>query len=435
MLFGILYDVCLFILSLIALPIVVWQRFRFGKYKNSLAQRLGIRLPSFVKKEGESVIWLHTISMGETRAAIPFFQKLKVEYPNSRIVISSITETGHIEAKRSMPGADSHFYLPVDFSFVMKKMMKKIKPDVVVLLESDFWYQFLKHAKKSGAKTLLINGKLSERSFRRFSKVRFFFIRLFACFDKLCVQSSEYAKRFETLGDDPSKVVVTGNIKLDASFSLLTQEEKIAFRGQMGIAENDLVIALGSSHFPEEEKILEALGNLFSKHPTAKILIVPRHPERFTEVEELLKHKGITYTLFSKRHECVNPLAQVILIDAMGVLIKCYQISDLAIVCGSYTDKVGGHNIFEPILLGVPVFFGPHMFSQRDLRDLVKPSGAGLQVPIENLGIAVDEFFSSKEIRDQYRKNCFILRDEVKGAFARTWNVCSSIMDSVLKKK
>lgn len=435
MIFGILYDFCLFLLSLAALPIVLWQRFRFGKYKNSLSQRLGLRLPSFMKQEGEKVIWIHTISMGETRAVIPFFQKLKIEYPNAKIVVSSITETGHQEAKKSMPGADVHFYLPLDFSWVMKKLMRRIKPDVVVLIESDFWYQFLLQAKKMGAKTLLINGKLSERSFRRFSKVRFFFARLLACLDKLCVQSAEYAKRFELLGEDPSRVVVTGNIKLDATFPILTDEEKLIFRKQLGIGLSDPVVAIGSSHAPEEEIILNALEPFWNKHPSAKLLLVPRHPERFAEVETLLKNKGISYSLYSKRHEDLNPHARVILIDAMGALIKCYQISDLAIVCGSYTEKVGGHNIFEPILLGVPVFFGPHMFSQRDLRDLVKPSGAGMQVPIENLGVSVEEFFSNKEKRGQYKQKCLILRDEVKGAFAKTWKECALIIDAVLKKK
>lgn len=433
MLFSLFYDLVLFLLSLLALPFLFWQRLLHGKYNRSLGQRLGLVLPELCKKEGEKLIWIHTISMGETRALIPFFQKVKKEYPHAKVVISTITETGQAEARKSMPEADAHFYLPLDFSFTMKRMMRRLRPDAVVLVESDFWFQFLYQAKKRGAKTMLINGKLSERSFRRFSKASFFFKRILRCLDKVCVQSAEYAKRFESLGASLSQLVVTGNIKLDASLQVLSLKEKLSFKKDLNIGSTDFVITAGSTHAPEEELILAAFEPLWKKYPSLKLLLVPRHPERFDEVETLLKTKGMHYSLFSDKGALQRSSSQVILVDAMGILSKCYQISDLAIVCGSYTEKVGGHNIFEPVLLGIPVFFGPHMFSQRDLRELVKPSGAGKQVLIEDLSPEIDQFLSSQQERAGYQQKCIILREEVKGSLEKTWQALAPFLQSALQ--
>ena len=432
MVFSLLYNLVFGVLLMIALPVVLFQRIRLGKYKNSLLQRLGLVFPLFIKKEGERVIWIHTISMGETRAVIPFYQKIKTQYPHAKIVISTVTETGQAEAKKSMPSADAHFYLPVDFSWTMKKLMKRIQPDVVILTESDFWYQFLYQAKKQGAKTLLINGKLSERSFKRFLKVRFFFTRFLRCLDKLCVQSSEYALRFELLGAPTTKISVTGNIKLDASLPLFSETEKNEFRSELGIGLSDFVLTAGSTHDPEEDQILSSLEKIWDTHPSFKLILVPRHPERFAEVQALLQSKGVSYSLYSQRGQKTS--SRVILIDAMGVLLSCYQIADLALVCGSFTDRVGGHNIFEPILLGVPVFFGPYMHSQRDLRDLVKLSGSGKQVTINELFTAVDSYISNPLQRKVLREHCLVLREEVKGAIDKTWRESSHILGSALQK-
>ena len=430
MVFTLLYNVVLGFLMIFALPVILFQRIRFGKYKNSLLQRLGLFSPSFTKKEGEKLVWIHTISMGETRAAIPFYQKIKSEYPHAKIVISTVTETGQIEAKKSMSSADAHFYMPVDFSFTMKKLMKRIQPDIVVLTESDFWYQFLFQAKKQGAKTLLINGKLSERSFNRFKKARFFFTKFLSCLDKICVQSSEYALRFELLGASTSKIAVTGNIKLDASLPEFSEAQKRDFRSELGIGLSDFVLTVGSTHDPEEEQILLRLEKIWDAHPCFKVILVPRHPERFTEVEDLLKRMGISYSLYSQRAE--KQSSRVILIDSMGVLLCCYQIADLAVVCGSFADKVGGHNIFEPILLGVPVFFGPYMYSQRDLRDLVKLSGSGKQVSIDELYPAIASYIVNPQERKTLRENGLVLREEVKGALEKTWRESSSIFKEAL---
>jgi 3-deoxy-D-manno-octulosonic-acid transferase len=434
MLLRFLYDILLFIVVILALPVVAVQRLRIGKYRASLIDRLGLTLPTFQKKAGDQVIWIHTISLGETKAIVPFFHKIKSSYPHAKIVVSTITETGMAEAKKQMPSADQHFYFPVDFSWTMKKLMKRISPDIVIMTESDFWFQFLYYAKKARAKIFLVNGKMSERSFRRFIHFNFFIRKILSCFDKLCVQSSLYKERFLQLGAVERQVVVTGNIKLDATYDRLSIEQKKQLKEELGIDDDDQVVAAASTHFPEEDMILTILGPWLAKDQRHKLMIIPRHPERFSYVQSLLLKKGLSFSLYTQRGSLTHHSSQIILIDAMGVLTEIYQISDLALVCGSFCDAVGGHNIFEPVLLGVPVFFGPHMFSQRDLRDLLKPSGAGRQVTLEDLASSVDAFFSRDVERDHMKKCCITISQEIQGSLLKTWSEIDPILSKVLEK-
>ena len=435
MLFTLVYNCIIFLLAVVSLPYLLYQRLRFGKYKDNICQRLGFSLPSYQKKEGERLVWIHTISMGEAIAASPFYHKLKEEYPLSKVVISTVTETGMAQAKKKMAGADAYFFLPLDFSWNLKRLVKKLKPDLFILTESDLWFQMIYQSKKSGAKCILINGKLSDRSFHRFSNVGFFFKKMLGCFDLLCVQSEQYRDRFHKLGAFASQIKVTGNIKLDSKITLMSDDEKKAFSSKLGIQNQDKIVTLGSTHFPEEEMILSVLDPIVRNDPHFKILIAPRHPERFQEVERLLKKKMIPYALFSQLKEPLDCQAKVVLIDAMGVLTKCYQISSLAIVCGSYTDRVGGHNIFEPVLLGTPVFFGPHMFSQRDLRDLIKTSKAGKQVSLEDLKANIEVFFSSIDLQNKMKRECISMQISAKGATEKTWNFCFPTIEKGLEEK
>ena len=195
--FSLLYDFSLLLLGLIALPKLLWGRLRYGKYRESLPSRFGKKLPSLERKD--LTIWISTISVGEARAAVPLLKKMKA-HPNASIVVSSVTETGHAEAKRCMKEADCHFFMPLDFSWIVKKTLQRIKPDVLIVVESDFWYHLMHFAKAQGTKVLLVNGKMSKRSLNRFLKLPFFTKKLFSEFDHLYVQSSRYKERFVQLG-------------------------------------------------------------------------------------------------------------------------------------------------------------------------------------------------------------------------------------------
>lgn len=411
--FSLFYNVMLFVLAIISLPKLLWQWFVLGKYRESLSQRLGIYLPGFTPKKGQTVIWIHAISMGETRAIVPLFRMIKQARPDAAIVLSTTTETGNAEAKRSMPDADAHFFLPLDFSWMIRKVMDRIRPSTLILSESDFWYHLLKISKERGVKVALVNGKVSERSCNRFRKVRCFTRHIFSNFDILCVQSELYQGRFVSMGIPAEKIFVTGNLKLDAPVKKMNPSELQQLRNSLKIVPTDRVLVVGSTHAQEEDLLLTVIDLARKKIPNLKTLIVPRHPERFNEVAQLIKNRGLTRFRFSEQVSIESP---IILIDTMGKLSECYQIADVAIVGGSYVSHVGGHNIFEPIPFGVPVLFGPHLHSQPDLRELVLTAKAGKEVAIDDLPQALIEILENPEIHQQYADACKKLATSVQGA-------------------
>lgn len=422
--FSLFYNLSLLVLALITLPKLLWQWFVMGKYRESLRYRLGIELPVFTPKKGQEVIWIHAISMGETRAVIPLFRKIREAYPDAAVVISTTTETGNAEAKRSMPDAQAHFFLPLDFSWIIRRLMERIQPSMLIMCESDFWYHLLKIAKDRGVKVALVNGKVSERSSSRFKKIPFFTRRIFSQFDMLCIQSERYRQRFLAMGVPGEKMHVTGNLKFDAPSKKMGTIELQTLRDKLKIAERDLVLVIGSTHSPEEEWFLSALSLVWQRVPNLKVLLVPRHPERFNEVAHLIKERAI---LFNRYSENKKSNERLVLIDAMGLLNQCYQVADIALVGGSYVSHVGGHNIFEPVIYGVPVFFGPHMHSQPDLKELILTSEAGQEVRIEKLAQALIDILENRSIRAKYANSCNELAASVHGATQRTFDYISQL--------
>lgn len=417
--FSFLYNLSLVFLAAIMLPKLIWQWCRHRKYRNSFKARLGISLPVFTPQKGQEVIWMHAVSMGETRAIIPLFQKIRQAFPQAAIVISTTTETGLNEAKRSMPDANAHFFLPLDFSWSIRQILDQIQPNRLVLCESDFWYHLLKLSKDRGVRIQLVNGKVSERSCQRFSKLPFFTHKLFSNFDELCVQSERYRDRFIRMGVPLQKIFVTGNLKFDSPTKKMEPAEQKAFRESLSILDTDRTLVIGSTHAPEEDLILSSLTTVWNNFPQLKVLLVPRHPERFNEVAHLIQEKGIACRRFSEKKKGNEKL---ILIDAMGKLNQCYQIADVAIVGGSFTSHIGGHNILEPIAFDIPVFFGPHMHGQPDLEEIVLQSGAGKQIAIGQLSSALNEILKDAGLRDQYIKSCNKLAQSIQGATDRTFS-------------
>ncbi len=415
MLFRFFYDCALFFLGLCCLPKLVWQ---WGKYGQHFKERLGLRFPDTPSKG--PLIWIHAVSLGETRAVVPLYKQLRKTHPTCAVVISSTTETAYKEAKRSMADADAHFFLPLDFSWIMRRLCIRLKPRLLILMESDFWYQLLKAVKDQGGRTALVNGKVSETSARRFRWFRFFSKRLFACIDCFCVQNNRYAELFKQIGADPAKIAVTGNLKLDAVFPQLSPSEKAEWRRDLGIASTDRVVVIGSTHDPEEEQLLKALAPVWQQIPDLKILLVPRHSERFAPVAQHLRQHGYPYIAYSQRAQKTDR-ERIILIDAIGILNTCYQLAEVAIVAGSFTDRVGGHNIFEPVAIGVPVLFGPHMQTQLDFVHLILTAEAGKQVTLDALPQALLDLLTHPEKRLKMGERGLQLSAQAKGATLRTW--------------
>lgn len=412
----VLYEVTLWLLALLALPKFLYAHFVQKKYQQSFSKRFGKDFPK-IEKGDRRLIWIHAVSVGETKAVSALAKSLK-EDGNPILIISNVTETGHAEAMRSIPEADYHVFLPFDFYAVIRPIVNRLKPDLVLLTETDFWFNFLRAAKCQGAKIAVVNGKLSERSTARFKTFSFFSKYLFSDIDLFCLQSQLYANRFKFLGVPETKIVVTGNLKFDNHPTHLTDCEKADLRAKLGVLEGDKVVVVGSSHDPEEKFLMTAMQNLLEKEQALKVILVPRHPEKFDLVANWLQNYPVAFQKFSDGEISIK--TPIILLDAMGMLGKCYQIADVAIVAGSYIKTVGGHNILEPLWHGVPTIFGPYMHGQPDLVEAATTYRAGLQVPIENLSASIHGLLTGGTQVEVLKQGCAQLIDAMQGSTKRT---------------
>lgn len=385
--FSFFYNACLILLGLLALPKLLLS---WSKYKGSILYRLGLKSPN-LQLSTAPVFWIHAISAGETKAATALIAQLQHIFPSAQIVISNTTRTGHMEAKKSLPQAKAHFFLPLDFSWIMRRLVKQVSPSALFLIESDFWFHLIYHVKKIGGKVVLVNGKISERSYKRFQFFSYFTQKLFPLFDLFLVQNNTYFERFSHLISS-HKIHITGNLKWDVKPDLLSSSQKEDLKKQLKLSNKAIIIA--STHDPEEKWLLEKLDLLWQLFPALKVLIAPRHPERFQNVSSLLQKKNYSYALSSNPSQITGE-EQVLLIDQMGQLTKLYQIVDLAIVGGSFISHVGGHNIFEPVSVGTPVLFGPHMHTQRDLQQQILADHSGLEITLDNLVETISKLLSS----------------------------------------
>lgn len=427
----ILYEITLALIAVVALPKLLYHLIVHKKYRNSLSVRLGIGYPSIQRKK-TPLIWIHAVSVGETKAIATLARELKKRYPDVELVVSSTTETGHAEAKRSLAFAEKHVYLPFDFSFIVKPILSKASPDLVLLCESDLWYNFLRHAKKQGARIALVNGKMSHLSMKRFKWIEFFSKSLMNFFDVLCLQNDLYQHRFTEAAAPKQKMVVTGNLKLDEEYPRLIPEEVLKWKKKLGIELDQLILTIGSTHNPEEQIFINILKKVWKQFPNLKVLLVPRHPERFKEVAGLLHSNQISMISFTNIENATGA-EKIILMDTMGMLRMCYQLSDIALVGGSYTSKVGGHNILEPCWYGKPVLFGPHMHTQLELVDLMKYYQAGIQTTEIGLETHLLQWIKNPLEREEIGQRGLHLVKEVKGSTKRTLSALQPIL-SVLER-
>ncbi|HEX2583314.1 MAG TPA: glycosyltransferase N-terminal domain-containing protein [Chlamydiales bacterium] len=389
---------CLLALGFLAfLPKILWEsrKKQFPTFK----ERLGVDFPD---PKGRAVLWIHAVSVGEVKAAKPLFEKIRAESPRAFILVTTASVTGQEEAKRSLSQADAFRFLPLDFSWIVKRWVRALQPKVLLFSESDCWYNLAKQVSKAGGKVALISGKISERSTKRYRWVPWFAKKLFSCFDLLLLQNEEYLTRFQSIIDTPEKLSITGNLKFDAAPIAI---DKTCYSLPLGIA-------ITCTHAPEEEEILDALEGI-----DLPIFLAPRHPERFQEVAHLLEQKNIAYVRWSER-EKKGGGERVILIDGMGLLPIIYTFSKLAIVAGSFSSCIGGHNILEPCLYGVPVFFGPHMHQQTELRDRLLASGAGVQTTLSDLPGAIQQFLASPTAQKAAVQKLLI---QTQGPLQKTW--------------
>lgn len=400
-----LYQIALSAGLLVYLPLILFRKWKKGQPCATLWRRFGSNkdLPSLPKGK-HPVIWLHAVSVGETRAIVPLAKAL-LELPcKPSLVISSITDTGHAEAKRLLPEAACHLYLPLDLSFCVSRVLSKIRPDLVLLSEGDYWLNFLSKARAQGAHLVVVNGKLSHSSSKWYARLPCFKQALFSLFSLFCLQNDLYKTRFLNLGIPSTQLKVLGNMKFETPPLSLSPSQKTALYKQFDLTANHPILVMGSTHDTEETLMLTLCKEVRKQLPNCQFVLAPRHPERCHAVGVEIEANGFIcahYSQLSKTDQVENNAHQsrILLIDQVGLLRDIYALADLAIVCGSFVKHVGGHNILEPALYGVPVLFGPHMRSQEELTDCVLKAKSGQQVTINELNDTVLRLLKSPQER------------------------------------
>ena len=376
------------ILSLLGLllvsPYFLYQAVRYRKYVGSLSQRLGY-LPIALNVDGEPSIWIHAVSVGEALTAKALIADLRAHYPRLRLFLSTTTIAGQQVAKKNLQQVDAVFYFPFDWGFTVRRVLSIVKPRMFVMMETEIWPNLLRECRVRGIKTVVINGRISARSYPRYRLVRPLFRRVLDDIDRFCMQSDESARRIIDLGADPARVTVTGSLKFDSLPVPVPvshgRPRELVLR-HFRLAPNRVVVVAGSTMRPEDSVVLRAFARVKSIAPGALLIIAPRQRERFAEVEKLAREDGFSVSRRSNLPIDDEPRTDVVVLDTFGELAHVYQLATVVFVGGSLADY-GGHNILEPAIFGKPIVVGPHMHNFREITDTFLASHAVVQVCTE----------------------------------------------------
>jgi len=370
-----LYSLGLGAFYMAGLPAFATQAVLRGKYRRGLGERLGC-----VPRWAGSLppVWLHAVSVGEVMAATPLARELAARWPELPLLVSTVTDTGRGVAEGRLPARQFVFF-PLDFGWAVRPALDRLRPRAVLLTETEIWPNFLRACSTRGIPVVLVNGRISQRSFPRYRRVRRFFGRVLQGIRLFCMQTPEDARRILDLGAPPERVHVVGNLKFDlAGVGPATGgTDGPAVRQMLGLPPSRPVLVAGSTHRGEEGPVLEAFKAVRRSVPDLTLLLAPRHPERLGEVEALLERERLPWVYRSRLPADVLPA--VILVDTMGELARLYAAGTVVFVGGSLVP-IGGHNILEPASHARPVLFGPHMGNFADMARLFLEHQAGVQV-------------------------------------------------------
>ncbi len=360
-----LLNVVYLLLILAASPWLLWAAVRKGKYREGYAAKFLGRVPRRTSKG--TCVWLHAVSVGEVNLLAPLIREIARQRPDWECVVSTTTMTGKALANKKYPEL-TVFYCPLDFTWAVRAAMRRIRPDLLVLAELELWPNLIHAARRHGAPVAVINGRLSEHSFRGYRRIRPLVARLLRCIDLVAAQDDTYAERFRALGAIRERVHVTGSMKFDGAQTESSNPATRRLHELAGFDDHDVVFLAGSTQEPEEAVALEAYRRLRATWPSLRLVLVPRHPDRFGAVARLLDQSGVAWqrrTDLDRRGPESN--ARVLLVDVVGELGAWWGTARIALVGGSLGNR-GGQNMIEPAAYGAAVSFGPNT---RNFRDVV----------------------------------------------------------------
>jgi 3-deoxy-D-manno-octulosonic-acid transferase len=398
------------------LPLILlrlfWKGREFPDYRTRWQERFACSLPNL-----SSSIWLHTVSLGEAIAATPLIREIKKRYPHIDIVVTTTTATGSQRILQAFHKHEvHHFYVPYDIPIVIKKFLNHINPSLVIIMETELWPNILYHCTKRHIPILLANARLSTNSFLGYKKLSRFMRQMLNHITLIAAQSEMDAKRYIALGADPSHVEIFGNIKFDITVSQEIMTKGVKLRNNWG--NNRSIWIAASTHEGEEKQVLLAWHEIKNSIPDLLLVLVPRHPERFSKVTELCKQHGLATISYLKEEACL-PTTDVVIGDTTGELPAFYAASDVVFVGGSLVD-FGGHNLLEPAALALPIITGPYLSNFQEISKLLVAANAVIYVKNhQELKTAVIKLFNNKNLRLTQGKAGLQVIEHHKGALTK----------------
>ncbi len=418
-----IYSLLLTVAFVVLLPRFLFQK----KYAAGLRERFG-RLPTF-ERNAQPVLWLHCVSVGETNAARPLVKRFLEEFPEYRLVVSTTTRTGQTLAKEIFnQDAALIFYFPFDWKFTVRRALKTINPKIVMLMETEIWFNFVREAHQSGAHVFIVNGRLSEKSAARYRWIPNTMRRVLHRVDMALMQTNADMKRLLDIGSRGTKIRVTGNVKFDQAFEETESRLTGDLRARYAVSESAPLIVAASTHAPEEKWVLQAFAEVRKNAaPNApRLLIAPRHPERFAEVEKLIAETGFRWAKRSAQAAENDQDAEVILLDSIGELREVYPLAAVVFVGGSLIPH-GGQSILEPAIREKAIVTG---FYTANFAEIVQefiaqnaliqlPKLAEKEIPAALARVFL-ELLKDKNKREELAKNAFEVMKKNCGATQKT---------------
>lgn len=415
-------------LVLLALPWFLYQAIARGKYREGFKEKFFGLAP--VRRSDRPCIWFHAVSVGEVNLLGVLLKEVTRNRPDVECVISTTTMTGFALAKKKY--ADHIvFYCPLDFTWAVRTAIRRIRPNLLVLAELELWPNLVSAAKRQGAKVAIVNGRLSERSYRGYAKIRKLLRPTLERIDVVAAQNDEYAERFRLLGAPDSRVFTTGSLKFDGAQSNRDNAGTKRLCEFAGFKADDIVFLAGSTQSPEEKLAIDAFRVLHQAFPQLRLVVVPRHPHRFDEVAALLNESGLAWVRRSELESQPLPTPRILLVDTVGELGAWWGTAAIGFVGGSLFSSRGGQNMIEPAAYGAAVCFGPNTQNFRDVVELLLARKAAVRVHDgDELTAFVQRCLEDIEYRSTLGQAAASVVKQQQGATRRTWELMASLLES-----
>jgi len=381
----ILYNTILLAAIFVILPYFLLKIVFAGKYRKSFIQKLGGRQKQILTNLADGPrVWVHAVSVGEVTAAAPIVASLKMKRPEIKIIFSTSTETGQQMAQQLVKGADAFIYFPLDIPYVVRKIIRLAKPAVFVMVETELWPNFLKACKLDSVKTLMVNGRLSPRSYKKYRLTKYFWSRVLADLGAAGMIAEVDASRIKSIGMAKDRIEVLGNAKYDALAAMAVPALHKEIARRINLHGGERFFVAGSTHPGEEEIVIRVYQQLLKHYADFKLIIVPRHVERTAAIMELLQSAGLpdVITMTDMNNCKIREKERIIIVDVIGELFKIYSLATIVYCGGSLVPK-GGQNILEAAAWGKVIFYGPSMDDFSEEKGLLENVGCGVTISNE----------------------------------------------------